>query len=131
MDDMLHVKISDLCCHSLFPFCMKCQIRWSKNTTEERSCPNQILSSSNEPLLCPILNLGIYLEAYGSEAMGSEGFLFGGDSQRSAILRTFKSLLSHDDFNKTVTKGKLGTHSIQKGSCSYAVWSGLSRDYAT
>ena len=54
---------------------MKCQIRWSKNTTEERSCPNQILMPSNEPLSCPtVLNLGIYLEAYESEAMDSEGF---------------------------------------------------------
>ena len=114
MDDMLHVKFTNLCCNSLFPFCLKCQIRWSKNTTEERSCPNQILMPSNEPLLCPILNLGIYLEAYGSDAMGSEGFLFGGASQRSAILRTFESLLSNDEFLKASVVGKLGTHSIRK-----------------
>ena len=131
MDDMLHVKFTNLCSNSLFPFCLKCQIRWSKNTTEERSCPNQILMPSNDPLLCPILNLGIYLEAYGSEAMGSEGFLFGGDSHRSAILRTFESLLSDDEFLKASVVGKLGTHSIRKGACTFAVRSGLSRDYAT
>ena len=131
MDDMLHVKFTNLCPNSLFPFCLKCQIRWSKNTTEERSCPNQILMPSNEPILCPILNLGIYLEAYGSEAMGSEGFLFGGDPQRSTILRTFESLLSDDEFPKAAVKGKLGTHSIRKGACTYAVRAGLSRDYAT
>ena len=58
--------------------------------------------------------MGIYLEAYGSDAMGSEGFLFGGASQRSAILRTFESLLSNDEFLKASVVGKLGTHSIRK-----------------
>ena len=86
---------------------------------------------SNDPLLCPILNLGLYLEAYVSEDMGSEGFLFGGDSHRSAILRTFESLLSDDEFLKASVVGKLGTHSIRKGACTFAVRSGLSRDYAT
>ena len=117
MDDMLHVKFSNLCSNSLFSFCLKCQIRWSKNTTEERCCPNQILMSSNDPLLCVILNLGIYIEAYGrEESLESSSFLFGGDSLRSGIGRVFEFLLSHDDFHKASSKGKLGTHSIRKGA---------------
>ena len=80
---------------------MKGQLRWSKNTTEEKCCHSQMLLPSNEPLLYPILNLSIYLETYGNEAMGSDDFYFGGDSQRSATLRTFESLLFSDKFNKS------------------------------
>ena len=35
----------------------------------------------------------------------------------------FKFLLSHDDFYKASSKGKLGTHSIRKGVCIYSeIW---------
>ena len=63
--------------------------------------------------------------------MGIEGFLFGGDSQWPAILRTFESLLPNDQFLKALVVGKLGIHSIWKGACTFAVRSGLSRNYAT
>ena len=44
----------------------------------------------------------------------------------------FESLLSDDDFKDLSGHqgGKLGNHSIRKGACTYAIRSGLSREYA-
>ena len=133
MDNMMHLKFTNLSANLGFPFCLKCTIRWSKNTNEERNCPNQMLCPSNDPLLCPLLNLGIYVEHYAhDESISGESLIFGGDSSRYNIGRMFESLLSDDGFKDLPGHqgGKLGNHSIRKGACTYAIRSGLSREYA-
>ena len=133
MDDMMHLKFTNLCANHDFPFCLKCTIRWSKNTNEERSCPNQMLCPSNDPLLCPLLNLGIYLEQYAhDETVTQDSPIFGGDASRYTIGRLFESLLSDDEFLQVAGSlgGRLGNHSIRKGACTYAIRAGLLREYA-
>ena len=132
MDDMMHLKFTNLCSNHDFPFCLKCTIRWSKNTNEERSCPNQMLCPSNDPLLCPLLNLGIYIEHYAhDETVTGDSFVFGGNASRYTIGRLFESLLSDDEFKQvTGLGGKLGNHSVRKGACTYAIRAGLLREYA-
>ena len=134
MDDMMHLKFTnDLCANHDFPFCLKCTICWSKNTTEERSFPNQMLCPSNDPLLCPLLNLGIYLEQYAhDETVTQDSPIFGGDASRYTIGRLFESLLSDDEFLQVAGSlgGRLGNHSIRKGACTYAIRAGLLREYA-
>ena len=98
----------------------------------ERSCPNQILCPSNDPLLCPLLNLGAYIEHYAhDEALSQDSFIFGGESVRYPIGRLFESLLSDDEFKQVSGSlgGKLGNYSIRKGACTYAIRSGVSREY--
>ena len=132
MDDMMHLKFTNLSANLGFPFCLKCTIRWSKNTNEERNCLNQMFCPSNDPLLCPLLNLGIYVEHYAhDESISGESLIFGGDSSRYNIGRMFESLLSDDGFKDLPGHqgGKLGNHSIRKGACTYAIRSGLSREY--
>ena len=80
-----------------------------------------------------MLNLGIYIEHYAhDETVNQESFIFGGDSSRYNIGRMFESLLSDDEFLQVSGSqgGRLGNHSIRKGACTYAIRSGLSREYA-
>ncbi len=133
MDDMMHLKFTNLCAIHDFPFCLKCTIHWSKNTNEERCCPNQMLCPSNDPLLCPLLNLGIYLEYYAyDETVAQDSPIFGSDTSRYTIGRLFKSLLSDDEFLQVSGQqgGRLDNHSIRKGACTYVIRAGLLREYA-
>ena len=129
MDDMMHLNFSSLTPNIQFPFSLKSQLRWSKNIREERDVPEQIIVSSNDYKLDPILNLAIYLESYGREqSISREDCLYGGESNSYAVRRLFDSILSNDDFKKLV-KGNLGTHSVRKGASTYGTRSGLSREY--
>ena len=77
----------------------------------------------------PLLNLAIYLEAYGREqSISREDSLYGGESNSYTVRRLFDSVLSNDEFKKLV-KGNLGTHSVRKGASTYGTHSGLSREY--
>jgi len=129
MDDMMHLNFSCLTPNIQFPFSLNSRLRWSKNIREERDVPEQIIVSSNDYKLDPLLNLGIYLEAYGREqSISREDSLYGGESNSYTVRRLFDSVLSNDDFKKLV-KGNLGTHSVRKGASTYGTRSGLSREY--
>ena len=129
MDDMMHLNFSCLTPNIQFPFSLNSRLRWSKNIREEQDVPGQIVVSSNDYKLDPLLNLGIYLEAYGREqSISREDSLYGGESNSYTVRRLFDSVLSNDDFKKLV-KGNLGTHSVRKGASTYGTRSGLSREY--
>jgi len=129
MDDMMHLNFSCLTTNIQFPFSLYSRLRWSKNIREERDVPEQIVVSSNDYKMDPLLNLAIYLEAYGREqSISSSDSLYGGESNSYTMRRLFDSVLSNDDFKKLV-KGNLGTHSVRKGASTYGTRSGLSREY--
>eukprot|EP00644_Phytophthora_capsici_P010217 jgi/Phyca11/9792/fgenesh1_pm.PHYCAscaffold_41_\ len=65
------------------------QIRWSKNISEERDAPEQIVFGSMDSRLCPLLNLAIHIET-------------------SPNKPAFEKL----------KEGKLGTHSLRKGAAT-------------
>ena len=91
-----------------------------------------MLFPSNDPLLCPLLNLGIYIEHYAhNETANPDSFIFGGDSTRYPIVRLFESLLSEDEFLQVSGSlgGKLGNHSVMKGACTYAIRTGVAREF--
>ena len=62
VDDVCNFKMNDPRGHGDFDFCLKTQVRWSKNVMEERQCPPQILLGAMDPLFCLLLNFAIYLE---------------------------------------------------------------------
>ena len=62
-----------------------CKVRWSKNITQERDTPEQIILGSIDIHLCPLLNLVINLETRGQN-MGHLDFLYGRlDSEHQII----------------------------------------------
>jgi hypothetical protein len=63
IDDMMKFAFSNLTANIQHSFTMLAKLRWSKNIGEERDAPEQIMMGSMCSLICPILNLGIYLES--------------------------------------------------------------------
>ena len=68
-------------------FTVICQMRWSKNITEELESPKQILIGSNDERICVLLNLAIHIEMYGEMADSSSLFLYGNGIDGDRIVR--------------------------------------------
>ena len=130
MDVMVHIKLYYLTTNIEFPFSIKSKLRLSKNISEDREIPEQIVVSSNDSLIDLLLNLGVYINSYGQDAQSltRDSFLFGGKFTAYLVRRLFEEILFNDEFNKLV-KGKLGTHYVRKGASTYGTHSGLSREY--
>ncbi|CAB9521580.1 unknown protein [Seminavis robusta] len=79
-DDISKLKYSDYKPHPDFRFALSCKVHWSKNISEERQCPDQIILGSMDTDFCAMLGLANYMEAsfnYGYGAAGRENaFLF-------------------------------------------------------
>ena len=101
-----------------------------KSIREERELPGQIVVSSNDSVMDPLLNLGVYIELYAQneQCLTRDSILFGGESSVYLVRRLFEEALSNDEFNKLL-KGKLGTYSVRKGSLTYNTHYSLSREY--
>ncbi|ETI43528.1 hypothetical protein F442_11438 [Phytophthora nicotianae P10297] len=108
------------------PGTLLCQMRWSKNISDERDAPQQILVGSVDPLLCALLNLAVYLES-SCCSINSE-FVFQNPTDGHRVVRKFlQDILDGPRFRK-LKKGNLGTHSIRKGAATYGSRSGVSKD---
>ena len=99
---------------------------WSKNISEEREVPMQILFGVMDPIVCPLLNLVMWLE--GSEDYGS--LLFGNHHTNHAVLSLLETILNSELF-QTIREGLLGMYSIHKGVVSYAAHIGIVRNWIT
>ncbi len=127
IDDVMQLGKSTLSHDLRFSDVLLVQMRWSKNICEERDSPVQMLFGSMDPLICPILNLGVFLEVGGGDNNSSK--LFGGCSNQSVSFildKIFKS----DLFIRSKA-GPLGTHSIRKGAATYASQNGLMKDWVS
>ncbi|KAH9158911.1 hypothetical protein LEN26_002644, partial [Aphanomyces euteiches] len=114
VDDMMKLQFCNFSFNPAHPFTLICQMRWSKNISEERESPRQILLGSMDERLCVLLNLAVYVELIDSDdpERVDHGFLFGNENAG------FKKLVD----------GNLGTHSIRKGPATYASRNGMSRE---
>jgi hypothetical protein len=52
------------------PFCLQLKICMSKNIRSEQDMPTQIFFASMDPLVCPVLNLAVYVEMFGTQGLG-------------------------------------------------------------
>jgi len=129
VDDMLQLQISDFYANTNFDFSLSSKIKWSKNIMEERESPEQIILGSSDPLVCPLLNLAIYLETALSSSQGRSGKLFGDFLTHESVRRLLVSVLNDDSCSKLRKGGPIGTHSFRKGPATYACRSGVSRDF--
>jgi Transcriptional activator of glycolytic enzymes len=129
IDDMMKLKFENIQVGEN-NFTLICKMRWSKNITEERDAPEQIILGSMDFRICPLLNLAIYLEVTGRESGGiSNDFVYGNPNDGHRVARgCLKDAFESDGFKK-VRQGNLGTHSIRKGSATYASRCGQSKDF--
>jgi len=85
-DDICHFLVDDPKGHPDYNFALKTKVRWSKNITEERNCPDQILLGSIDDSMCMLLQLAIYLESYLSIYPNAR-LLFTEDTSERAVSR--------------------------------------------
>lgn len=86
IDDVMKLATSTVLKHTLYPFALNIKMCWSKNIRTEQDSPTQILFASMNPLICPILHLGIFMETVGRQC---DGFLFGNSNRNtSSLLKT-------------------------------------------
>ncbi|KAG1705685.1 hypothetical protein DVH05_003395 [Phytophthora capsici] len=124
---MMKLKFENISHNVQNPGTLLCQMRWSKNISDERDAPEQILVGSMDPLLCALLNLAVYLES--SCCSISSEFVFENPTDGHRVVRKFlQDILDSPRFRK-LKKGNLGTHSLRKGAATYGSRSGVSKDY--
>jgi hypothetical protein len=132
IDDMMKLKIDRIFTKPSHAGTGNTKIEWSKNITEERYAAEQIILASNDPKLCALLALGVYVETLGrSDAshITSADPLFSDSENFDRFARTMldKAFMS-SKFHKGKS-GNLGTHSIRKGASTYASRAVMSRDF--
>ena len=65
IDDLMKMRFENIKSNVQNYFTSMCKMRWSKNITEERNAPEQIILGSMDMHLFPVLNLVIYFKIRG------------------------------------------------------------------
>lgn len=125
-DDICNIETEDLSQHPRFSDCaLETKVWWSKNVTDERECPAQIILFSNDTNFC----CGVALASHLEERIGNgeqSRFLFGAagrndedepgriNSKYTGMLR--KIWKENPEMQELIrsTGGALGSHSIRK-----------------
>jgi hypothetical protein len=64
IDDCVELQKANLKVNLRFPFTLLCQMCWSKNVSDERQAPDQILMGAMSPTYCVLLALAMHLETW-------------------------------------------------------------------
>ncbi len=88
----------------------------------DNALPKHVYANPDEPYLCPILAMAMYIFARGYSRTGAKNLLFGSGDHESSFskwLRAFKT-----EHNNTLTAlgieiSDIGTHSFRKGVATY------------
>ncbi|KAE9338649.1 hypothetical protein PF008_g11966 [Phytophthora fragariae] len=126
IDDMIILQFGNFSPNTQYSSTLLFQMRWSKNIHEERDAPEQIVIGSMDPKMCALLNLAVYIES--SANVTSSEFVYGNPKDGDRAVRRFLTNMVKNEAFKKLKAGKLGTHSIRKGSATYATRSGISKD---
>ncbi|OWZ03196.1 hypothetical protein PHMEG_00025112 [Phytophthora megakarya] len=131
IDDMMKLKFDNFSANTQFPLTLLIQVRWSKNISEERDAPVQILFGSLDPRIldprmCALLNLAVYIETTAT-SMESE-FVYGNPNDGDRVVRRVLQDTFENPGFKKLKSGKLGTHSLRKGAATYCTRCGFTKD---
>ena len=122
IDDCMKLSTTTVLLNYSAPFTLYIKMVWSKNIRSERESPTQIMFASMDPIVCPLLNLAVFMETVGTEG----GLLFGRSAKTAANF--LKQVYSSPLFTSQ-RPGKLGTHSMRKGPATYASRFGCQKDW--
>ena len=106
------------------PFCLQLKLRKSKIIRLERDMPTQIIFGSMDPLVCPLMNLAVYVEKFGTRGFGRKIF----DCKSTRGFTSSLDKLFSSSFFVAVKAGFVGLHSLRKGPLTYASQFGLLKD---
>jgi hypothetical protein len=64
IDDAANFKMVDPAINPQFGFALKTTVSWSKNVTDERQCPDQIVMGAMDDYYCMFIALSLHLESF-------------------------------------------------------------------
>jgi hypothetical protein len=72
IDDIMQLRTSTVLFNVRDSFTLHINMSWSKNIRTEMQLPTQILLAAMDPIICPLLNLAVFIETFG----GHGGLMF-------------------------------------------------------
>ena len=127
IDDVMELVTTTIQKNLRHPFCLQLKMRKSKNIRSERDMPTQIIFGSMDPLVCPLMNLAVYVEKFGTRGFGRKIF----DCQSTRGFTNSLDKLFSSSFFVAVKAGFVGSHSLRKGPSTYASRFGLLKEWIT
>jgi hypothetical protein len=127
VDDMMKLRVKDITANLEHPESICVQMRWSKNITEERESPRQIVLGSLDERMCVLLNLAVFIELL-NDPCGGDEFLFGNGVDGDRGIRTSLNDVLGSIVLPSLSSGNLGTHSMRKGPATYCARLGQPKD---
>ena len=124
IDDVMKLAKSTVLFNRCQPSTLCVKMNWLKNISKKREPPMQILFGAMDPIVCPLLNIAMWLE--GGEDYGL--LLFGNHRSNRNVSSLLESIFNNVLFCK-IKEGLLEKYSICKGVASYVACLGLVRDW--
>ena len=122
IDDIMQLRTSTVLFNVRDSFTLHIKMSWSKNIRTEMQSPTQILIAAMDPIICPLLNLAVFIETFGSHG----GLMF--ERAKKTTTNLIDEILASSNF-RAQRAGRVGTHSFRKGSATYASRFGLPKDW--
>jgi hypothetical protein len=142
IDDTTQVSVDNIRVHDNFCNALKTRLNWSKNFTEERDAPWQVVLGLMDTLFCVLTSLALWMELNHRENpnAGLLPHLFhfsddvsipkGGQKSKETAQTIFNKVFKMEVFGGKTTGGtdSLGSQSIRKFAASHARRSGSIKD---
>ena len=87
IDDIMQLRTSTVLFNVRDSFTLHIKMSWSKNIRTEVQSPTQLLLAAMDPIICPLLNLAVFIEMFG----GHGGLMFD-RAKKTTINLSMKSL---------------------------------------
>jgi hypothetical protein len=143
IDDTTQVLVENLKIHDSFCNALKTRLNWSKNVSEERDAPWQIVLGSMDTAFCVFVSLSIWMELnlrrnpnallspYVFSFCDDNSIPAGGQKSKETAHNMFNKVFKMEEFVGTGQEDNssmLGSHSIRKFAATHARKSGCSKD---
>ncbi len=142
IDDTTQVLVDNNCIHDNSCNALKTRLNWSKNVTEERDAPWQVMLGSIDTAFCVLTSLASWMELNHRENPNAAllPYLFsfsddvsipkGGQKSKETAKAMFNRVFKMDVFGGKAADGtdSLGSHSIRKFAATHAQRSGCTKD---
>jgi Transcriptional activator of glycolytic enzymes len=143
IDDTTQVLVENLRVHDSFCNALKTRLNWSKNVSEERDAPWQVVLGSMDTAFCVLVSLSLWMEVnlrsnpnallspYLFNFCDDNSIPAGGQKSKETAQIMFHKVFKMEEFNNAAVIGAdnmLGSHSIRKFAATHARRSGCSKD---
>jgi hypothetical protein len=142
IDDTTQVLVENLKVHDSFCNALKTRLNWSKNVSEERDAPWQIVLGSMDTAFCVYASLSLWMEVnlrtnpnallspYLFSFCDDNSIPSGGQKSKETAHNMFNKIFKMEEFTGSgaAADNMLGSHSIRKFAATHARRSGCSKD---